>query len=167
MPLFQQGNAADILRLRYRLQERVDIRQVRTRQYLFAIRRHRPVGRAHEGFERLKRQLGIGQHLAIAGDKRPLPLEAVALPAAVRDESLATVLGRCSLRGGIAEQTSCDNERNSNSHDFFSHRGWVQTFNSAGWPDLTTAMASLMAGPRSAGSLIGPLAHQPIDSASL
>src|SRR5262245_51867846 len=47
------------------------------------------------------------------------------------------------------------------------YRGWVQTLSSAGWPDFTTATACLMAGPSSAGSLIGPFAHQPIDSASL
>ena len=46
-------------------------------------------------------------------------------------------------------------------------RGCVQTLTSAGWPDLTAATACLIAGPSSAGSLIGPFAHQPIDSASL
>ena len=47
------------------------------------------------------------------------------------------------------------------------YRGWVQTLSSAGWPDFTTATACFIAGPSSAGSLIGPFAHHPMDSASL
>src|ERR1041384_7376130 len=53
------------------------------------------------------------------------------------------------------------------AHGFRPQRGWVQTLTSAGAPDCTTLTASRSADASCEASLIGPLAHQPIDSASL
>src|SRR5262245_39777469 len=166
--LIEQRNALVVGRLGDRLQVGVDVGEVLVREDRLHVGRHGAIGGAHERRERLDRH-GIGRELR-PGDAA-LRLEAVAGPAAVLDVRGLALLGRggqCSAAaeneaGGERHQLTHTNE----THGPASYRGWVQTLTSAGWPDFTAATACLMAGPSSAGSLIGPFAHQPIDSASL
>src|SRR5262249_54445631 len=104
----------------------------------------------------------MGDYRTIAGRNRALALKAMTLPTAVCDKRLLAVLSRRRECGAVSQ-----NQAGSDENKSVPHRGCVQTLSKAGWPDLTTATASLTAGARSAGSLIGPFAHQPIDSASL
>src|SRR5580704_16605871 len=167
-PAVEERNVAYRLRLRQRLQIGVDIAEVGVREHRRPVWRHLAVGRAYERHERIERQLRARDHLAVAGRDRPLTRKVMALPAAV--------LGECDpalLRVAIGERSAASHQHdngggrtNANeSHDHSPQRGCVSTLTSAGWPDLTTATASLIAGPRSAGWVIGPLAHQPMDFA--
>src|SRR5262249_59054786 len=89
------------------------------------------------------------------------------------NEQRLALFRRRRQRGAVTDDEPGDQRRQARAntirdcHGSWPHRGCVQTLSSAGCPDFTTATASLIAGASSAGSLIGPLAHQPIDSASL
>src|SRR5262249_57513154 len=52
-------------------------------------------------------------------------------------------------------------------HGQLPQRGSVTTSMTAGWPDLTTAIARWSAGPRSFGSMIGPSPCTPKPRASV
>src|SRR5262249_43827767 len=96
-----------------------------------------------------------------------LPLEAVALPAAVFHEGFLALLdgGRESpLRGEQAERRRRAEHTQHHAHP---HRGCVHTSITAGSPAFTAATARLSAGPRSFGSLIGPADTHPMEDASL
>src|SRR5262249_55533650 len=100
-----------------------------------------------------------------------LPLETMALPAAMRDEGHLALLGRRSKRGTLAENHAGSQGRRRQSqtqtdHDV-PHRGCVHTSTSAGCPDFTASTARLIVAPRSFGSLTGPADHQPMELASL
>src|SRR6202022_2843769 len=69
--------------------------------------------------------------------------------------------------GGERRQPHDTNTTHRSLSPELTQRGCVQTLTNAGCPDFPPATASLIAGPSSAGSLIGPFAHQPMDSASL
>src|SRR5262249_15022139 len=123
-----------------------------------------------ERFKGVEWQWRAGNDLAPARRKRTLPDIAVTLPAAVLDVGGFTLFNRrrqCSGRPSCSK-CKCNHRRHNReqTHGTPPQRGWVKTLPSAGWPDLPAATASLIAGPRSAGSTIGPFAHQPIDCAS-
>src|SRR5262249_18917007 len=122
---------------------------------------------AHERHERLGRNW-IRRDLR-TGDAA-LALKAVALPAAVLDEGGLALLGG-SRQGDVREREGGGECRQPHAHTQRTHRephrGCVHTSTSAGWPDFTTSTARLMVGPSSAGSLIGPADHHPMELASL
>src|SRR5579862_3645995 len=169
-PAVKQRNVAHRLRLRQRLQISVDIAELVVGQHRGTIWRHRAVAGPHKAHERIERQWRARDHLAVAGGDRALAVVIVALPAAVLDEGGLALFRRGGQRAALSADASQQrhNGRGRNLNDAHKHspqRGCVSTLTSAGWPDLTTATASLIAGPRSAGSEIGPLAHQPMDFA--
>ena len=160
--------------MRQRLQIGINVVELVVAEDCRPIWRHVAIGVAHEGFKRIERQRRACNHLAVAGRDRTLAVKVVALPAAVLDKGRFAFLGI----GGesVALSTEAGGKRRQRDKTGTTatrtkrmappQRGCVMTLTSAGWPDLTTATASLIAGPRSAGSTIGPFAHQPIDFAS-
>src|SRR3954462_6525133 len=98
--LTEQRDGLRILRLRDRRQISVNVFEVAIRQHLLAIGRHAGVAGADKGREALVRQRVRRQHLAIAGCDGALPLETVALPAAVFHERGLALghISRCERR---------------------------------------------------------------------
>src|SRR6185503_19713049 len=133
------------------------------RENFLRIRRHRAVGIAHEDVERLERHR-LGRERLSGG--AALAELAVALPAAVLHEG---ALPLCRVGGERRSRNQPDEGKRDQpqAHGFRPQRGWVQTLTSAGVPDCTTLTASRSADASCDASLIGPFAHQPIDSASL
>src|SRR4051812_11272401 len=84
--LAEQRDGLRILRLRDRRQISVNVLEIAVRQDLLAVGRHGDVTGADKRREALVRQRIGRQHLAVAGCDRALPLEPVALPAAVFHE---------------------------------------------------------------------------------
>src|ERR1700737_2441586 len=99
--LIQQRNGLVVDRLWDRLQIGVDIREIVVRQDRLGVGRHGAIAAAQECRERLDRNR-VRRELR-AGDAT-LPLRAVALPAAVLDESGLALLGRGSERSAAAEE---------------------------------------------------------------
>src|SRR4029077_9215663 len=140
----------------------MDVGEFRVRKDFLGIRRHRAVGVAHEDVERLQRHRLWRERLGGGG---ALPALTMALPAAVLHEgglALRRVGGERRTRG---EEE--DKRAHQDTHRCLLQRGWVHTLRSAGVPDCTTLTASRNAAASCDASLIGPFAHQPIDSASL
>src|SRR6267143_3341300 len=162
----EQRNALVVRRLGYRLQISVDVGEVIVRQDRLLIRRHAAGAEAHEGRERFGRDR-IGRELR--SGHAALTHETVALPAAVLHEGALALLGGARGEGERREQQGRDEKQilRCAQNDRRLHRGCVQTLSRAGCPDCTTLTASRSADPSCAGSLIGPLAHQPMLSASL
>src|SRR5579864_7185252 len=162
----QQRNVLVVRRLGQRLQVGVDVGEIVVREDGLGVRRHGAVGMAHEHLHEIER-LRVGRELGAGG--AALPGEAVAFPAAVLNEGGLAFFGRAGgeCEGDVEQRRSQKQILRRARNERRLHRGCVQTLSSAGWPDFTTAIASFSAGASSAGSLIGPFAHQPMLSASL
>src|SRR5262249_43987895 len=142
------------------------------------VRRHLSARVSNSAHERRERQRVRAEPRT--GDWRSLTLAAVALVAAFAHEQLASRFHTRSRRrlrrrwkrqrehaGTERDHHHCTRLANRCVHRESRYRGCMITSTSAGSPRLTTSIARLMAGPRSAGLETGPCAYTPSPCASL
>jgi hypothetical protein len=105
------------------LQIGVDVGEILVGKDFGAVGRHRPIGRAHECDERLRRK-------RVRPEFRPgdgaLPDRTVTLPAPILDEQALAFLGRCRHGNTAAEDQSNGRELNAIpdvTHDRSPQRG--------------------------------------------
>jgi len=74
---------------------------------------------------------------------------------------------RCTRGSGRHDNNSRASENAKTLHPRTPQRGSLTTSTTAGWPDLTAAMARASAGARSFGSVIGPSPWAPMPRATV